>query len=83
MCVESPLTLRFFIVLLSCRCCLLLNLNFEWCARKTDGYFLKMRMYSRKANEIIFIINYYAIFSYIVFSLKCCSSILIIFLLAI
>lgn len=60
-CVESPLTLRFFIVLLSCRCCLLLNLNFEWCARKTDGYFLKMRMYSRKANEIILIINYYAI----------------------
>lgn len=57
-CVESPLTLRFFIVLLSCRCCLLLNLNFEWCARKTDGYFLKMRMYSRKANEIILIINY-------------------------
>lgn len=47
--VSSDFAVLYRVIVVSfsfrcCYCCLLLNLNFEWCARKTDGYFLKMRM---------------------------------------
>lgn len=51
--VSSDFAVLYRVIVVSfsfrcCYCCLLLNLNFEWCARKTDGYFLKMRMNWRR-----------------------------------